>query len=67
MYTVTGVSNPQEWVVELDSDNKEVEDVLTYSVNEDGNLVLKWTAMLSGNFVIHYGDLSFVVAVESLF
>lgn len=67
LYTITGDIDKQEWTIELDSDNKEVDDVLQYHTDENGDLVLKWTTVLSGNFVIHYGDLSFVVAVESLF
>ena len=54
------------WYVTLASDNKEVADVLTWSTDKNV-LTVQWTAMVSGQFEIHYGPLVKTVVVESLF
>ena len=56
-----------EWLITLPaSKNKEVEDVIDYTV-EDDVIKITWTAMMSGSYIIHYGDLEKTVIVESLF
>lgn len=56
------------WTITLPAEkNKEIEDVLTYAINEDGSINVKWTAMLSGSYILHYGPLEKTVIVESLF
>lgn len=55
-----------KWSVRLSSDNKEVKDVLTWSSNKTTVTVI-WTAMVSGEFILQYGDLEKTVVVESLF
>jgi len=48
------------------SKNKEVEDVINYTV-VDNTITITWTAMISGSYIVHYGDLEKTVIVESLF
>ena len=56
-----------EWLITLPaSKNKEVEDVIDYTV-EDDVIKITWTAMMSGSYIIHYGNLEKTVIVESLF
>lgn len=56
------------WSITLPSENKELKDVLTWSVNEEDNTItVTWTAMVSGSFVLHYGHVEKTVVVESLF
>lgn len=56
------------WTITLPAEkNKEIEDVLTYTINDDGSINVKWTAMLSGSYILHYGPLEKTVIVESLF
>ena len=55
------------WSITLPaSKNKEVDDVLSYKV-VGNRLKVTWTAMLSGAYIIHYGDYEKTVNVESLF
>lgn len=57
-----------EWYITLPAEkNKEVEDVLDYTVNADGSITVEWTAMISGSYILHYGDVEKTVVVESLF
>ena len=56
-----------EWSISLPAErNKEIEDVIDYTVT-DKRLEVKWIAMLSGSYIVHYGDLERTVIVESLF
>lgn len=56
------------WTVSLPAEsNKEIEDVLQYTLNNDGSIDVKWTAMISGSYILHCGDLEKTVIVESLF
>lgn len=56
-----------EWFISLPATkNKEVEDVIDYAV-VDNTITITWTAMTSGSYIIHYGDLEKTVIVESLF
>ena len=66
-YTVKNIIYDANWEVFLPSDNKDIEDVLEYEILEDGNLKITWTAMVSGSFVIKYGDLERTIIVQSLF
>lgn len=56
-----------EWSISLPATkNKEIDDVLDYKIAGD-NIRVKWTAMKSGSYILHYGDLEKTVIVESLF
>lgn len=56
-----------EWSISLPAErNKEVEDVISFTV-EDDKINIVWTAMLSGSYILHYGDLEKTIIVESLF
>lgn len=65
-YTSNLIDPDCYWYITLASDNKEVADVLTWST-EKNVLTVQWTAMVSGQFEIHYGPLVKTVVVESLF
>ena len=70
LQTVTYKSNViipgYKWSVRLASDNKEVKDVLTWNSNKT-TITVTWTAMVSGEFILQYGNLEKTVVVESLF
>lgn len=56
----------QTWTVSLPSEKQSVKDVLEWTAT--GNVIkVTWTAMVSGSYVITYGDLTKTVVVESLF
>ena len=65
-YTANVTVPEYSWSVQLSSDKKKVADVLTWN-QKDGILTVQWTAMVSGEFEIHYGPLVKTVVVESLF
>lgn len=65
-YTSNLIDPDCYWYITLASDNKEVADVLTWSTDKNV-LTVQWTAMVSGQFEIHYGPLVKTVVVESLF
>ena len=65
-YTSNVISPEYEWSINLDSENKDIKDVLTWTINSN-KITVQWTAMVSGSFVIHYGPLTKNVVVESLF
>ena len=54
------------WSVRLPNENKDIKDVLSWEVNGQ-ELKIKWTAMVSGSFIIQYGPLEKTIVVESLF
>lgn len=57
-----------EWSITLPaSNNKEIEDVLEYTVQNDGSIDITWVAMISGSYIIHYGEIEKTIVVESLF
>lgn len=66
IYTSNVISPEYEWSINLDSENKDIKDVLTWTINSN-KITVQWTAMVSGSFVIHYGPLTKNVVVESLF
>lgn len=67
IYSTTYPINGAEWSVKLTNENKDVDDVLEYEILDDGNIKITWTAMVSGSFEIHYGDLTRTIIVQSLF
>ena len=68
VYSINQVIPDTEWRVYLPSDNKDVEDVLTWTISEDQtNISVTWTHMVSGSYEIAYGDLKKTIIVESLF
>ena len=67
IYSTTYPIDGVEWSVKLPSENKDIDDVLEYEILDDGSIKITWTAMVSGSFEIHYGDLTRTVIVQSLF
>ena len=67
IYTVTSYNLNTKWIVELSSDNKDVEDTVEWEVREDGSIAVTWTSMVSGSYVLKYGDLEKTIIVQSLF
>ena len=65
-YTSNLIVPEYYWYITLASDKKEVADVLTWRTDKNV-LTVQWTAMVSGEFEIHYGPLVKTVVVESLF
>lgn len=65
VYSINGSING-EWSIELPNNSKDIEDVLEYVI-VDKNLQVTWTAMISGSYIIKYGDLEKTIIVESLF
>lgn len=56
-----------DWSITLPaSKNKEVVDVIDYTI-DNGVIKITWTAMTSGSYILHYGELEKTVIVESLF
>lgn len=67
IYSTTYPINGAKWSVKLTNENKDIDDVLEYEILDDGNIKITWTAMVSGSFEIHYGDLTRTIIVQSLF
>ena len=67
IYTVKEYNINNSWKVLLESENKDVEDVLSYEILEDNSLKITWTAIISGSFILTYGDLEKTIIVQSLF
>ena len=64
---ISNVISPEyNWSINLDSKNKDIQDVLTWSIDSN-KITVQWTAMVSGSFAIHYGPLTKNIVVESLF
>lgn len=66
VFRIDNVNAPGTWEVKLESDNKDVEDVLEWKTYGD-TIEVKWTAMVSGSYVLSFGDATKTVVVESLF
>lgn len=66
VFKINGTSNDGEWSVELPNSSKDIEDMLEWIV-QDQELHITWISMVSGSYIINYGDLSKTVIVESLF
>ena len=57
-----------EWTITLSaSKNKELADVLEYTINEDNSITVTWYYTKSGSYILHYGDMEKTVLVESMF
>lgn len=67
IYTVTSYSPNLNWIVELSSDNKDVEDTVEWEIREDGSIAVTWISMVSGSYILKYGDLEKTIIVQSLF
>lgn len=67
IYTVTSYNSNLNWIVELSSDNKDVEDIVEWEIREDGSIAVTWTSMVSGSYILKYGDLEKTIIVQSLF
>lgn len=66
VFRIDNIEAPGTWSVELESDNKDVKDVLEWKTYGD-TIEVKWTAMVSGSYVLSFGEASKTVVVESLF
>lgn len=67
-YSVSELQTNCNWSVFLPSDNKDIEDVLSWEVSADGlSISVTWTHMVSGSYGIAYGDQKKIIIVESLF
>lgn len=66
VYTANIELPETEWIITLDSDNKNIKDVLKWEANGN-SITVCWTAMVSGSFVLKYGDIEKTIVVESLF
>lgn len=67
IYTVTSYNSNFNWIVTLASDNKDVEDTVEWEIREDGSIAVTWISMVSGSYVLKYGDLEKTIIVQSLF
>ena len=67
IYTVTNYNPEIKWIVELSSDNKDVEDAVEWEIREDGSIAVTWISMVSGSYVLKYGELEKTIIVQSLF
>lgn len=67
IYTVTSYNPNFNWIVTLASDNKDVEDTVEWEIREDGSIAVTWISMVSGSYVLKYGDLEKTIIVQSLF
>ena len=67
-FTVKFHEEGSQWAITLPaSKNKEVDDVLEYTVVNNDTIKVSWTDMRSGSYILHYGDVEKTVNVESLF
>ena len=67
IYTVINYNPEIKWIVELSSDNKDVEDAVEWEIREDGSIAVTWISMVSGSYVLKYGELEKTIIVQSLF
>ena len=67
IYTVKNYNSEIKWIVELSSDNKDVEDAVEWEIREDGSIAVTWISMVSGSYVLKYGELEKTIIVQSLF
>ena len=65
VYSINGNING-DWSIRLPNENKDIDDVLEWVI-VDNNLQVTWTSMVSGSYIIRYGDLEKTIIVESLF
>ena len=65
VFEATAVIAGQSWTVSLPT-GKAVADVLEWTAT-DNVIKVTWTAMVSGSYILTYGDLTKTVVVESLF
>lgn len=65
-YTSNVIIPGYSWMVVLNSDKREVKDVLVWKTDKT-SVTVTWTAMISGEFILRYGPLEKTVVVESLF
>lgn len=63
IYTVTNYNPEIKWIVELSSDNKDVEDAVEWEIREDGSIAVTWISMVSGSYVLKYGELEKTIIV----
>jgi hypothetical protein len=63
IYTVTNYNPEIKWIVELSSDNKDVEDTVEWEIREDGSIAVTWISMVSGSYVLKYGELEKTIIV----
>jgi len=66
VFEATEVISNAKWTISLVANKKDVSEVLIWE-SQDNILKVTWTSMVSGSYVISYGDLTKTVVVESLF
>lgn len=67
-YQIDNLIEGQEWQVVLPSNNKDIEDILEWQLGDDGKTItITWIDMISGSYIVRYGNLEKTVIVESLF
>lgn len=66
VFRIDNIEAPGVWEVQLESDNKDVEDILEWKTYGD-TIEVKWKAMVSGSYVLSFGNATKTVVVESLF
>lgn len=66
VFRIDNIDAPGVWEIKLESNNKDIEDVLEWKTYGD-TIEVKWTAMISGSYVLSFGNASKTVVVESLF
>ena len=65
-FHLNGYEPSGKWALSLTNENKNIDDVLEWSIT-DNVLSVTWTAMVSGSYVVSYGELTKTIIVESLF
>lgn len=69
-YTYT-IANPlpgQSWSLGFAAEqNKDIDDIIEQELIDPYTLKVSWTALVSGSFIISYGNISKTVIVQSLF
>lgn len=67
-YSIEELIEGVSWDVSLTSNNKDIEDVLSWELSEDKTSIkITWLAMISGSYIVSYGNYSRTIIVESLF
>lgn len=65
-YTIDDSIVEQEWSISAVGENKDISDTVTL-IPQGHTVELFWNTMVSGSFILNYGDYSKTIVVESLF
>lgn len=67
-YHINSLIDNVHWLITPGASlNKDIEDVIESHVLDNGDITIKWTSLISGSFVLHYGEYNKTIIVESLF